>query len=128
MWRDYLRFAALAWGDELFKIDGIGNGLRGREWVSGATARERLRRWVEGTTGFPFVDCFMRELAATGYTTHCGRECACWFLVRDLGVDWRLGAEYFESILIDYEPTANCEHPAAHGHCCAWLSMACSRA
>ena len=73
----------------------------------GAVASERLERWIAGRTGYPFVDAFMRELAATGYTTHCGRECACWFLVRDLGVDWRLGAAYFESILIDYEPTAN---------------------
>jgi hypothetical protein len=59
----------------------------------------------DGMTGFPFVDAFMRELACTGYTTHCGRECACWFLVRDLCLDWRVGAEYFEHILIDYEPT-----------------------
>ena len=110
VWRDYLRFAGMAgvWGDSIFKRDGIGGALRGIEWVrDGAVASERLERWIEGRTGYPFVDAFMRELAATGYTTHCGRECACWFLVRDLGVDWRLGAAYFESILIDYEPTAN---------------------
>ena len=107
VWRDYLRFAALAWGKELFAVDGIGGALRGRQWLGGGEAKALLRRWAEGKTGYPFVDCFMRELAATGYSTHCGRECACWFLVRDLGVDWRYGAEYFESILIDYEPTAN---------------------
>ena len=110
VWRDYLRFAGMAevWGDSIFKRDGIGGALQGIEWVrDGAVASERLERWIEGRTGYPFVDAFMRELAATGYTTHCGRECACWFLVRDLGVDWRLGAAYFESILIDYEPTAN---------------------
>ena len=31
--------------------------------------------------------------------------CAGWFLIGDLGIDWRLGAEWFESALIDYEPT-----------------------
>merc|ERR1712232_718250 len=36
-----------------------------------------------------------------------GRECAGWFLVGDLGLDWRMGAEWFESVLVDYEPTAN---------------------
>lgn len=36
-----------------------------------------------------------------------GRETAGWFLVGDLGIDWRMGAEWFESVLIDYEPTAN---------------------
>ena len=107
VWRDYLRFAALAWGKELFAVDGISGALRGRQWLGGGEATALLQRWADGKTGYPFVDCFMRELAATGYSTHCGRECACWFLVRDLGVDWRYGAEYFESILIDYEPTAN---------------------
>jgi deoxyribodipyrimidine photo-lyase len=95
------------WRDEIFKLDGIGGSLRGRAWRQGDGARAALIQWVDGRTGYPFVDAFMRELRATGYTTHCGRECACWFLVRDLGVDWRLGAEYFEHVLIDYEPSAN---------------------
>jgi hypothetical protein len=67
----------------------------------------KLQMWIRGQTGYPFCDSFMRELAATGYAVHCGRECVAWFLVRDLRLDWRLGAEYFEHILIDYEVTAN---------------------
>jgi hypothetical protein len=58
-------------------------------------------------TGFPFVDALMRELHNTGYMCHWGRETAAWFLVCDLGLDWRMGAEWFESNLIDYEPAAN---------------------
>lgn len=67
----------------------------------------KFSRWTAGQTGFPFNDCFMRELSSTGYTTHCGRECVAWFLVRDLGLDWRMGGEWFEHTLIDYEPAAN---------------------
>ena len=26
-----------------------------------------VARWIEGETGFPFIDCFMRELKTTGY-------------------------------------------------------------
>ena len=66
-----------------------------------------LSAWVEGKTGIPFIDCFMRELAATGYCNHMGRETSGWFLVCDLGLDWRLGAYWFESVLIDFEPAAN---------------------
>ena len=154
VWRDYLRFACLAWRDGIFKLDGIEGALRGRAWLLGEATREPLQLWVSGRTGYPFVDCFMRELQATGYshrrpygctractrasaeahryTTHCGRECACWFLVRDLGVDWRCGAEYFESILIDYEPSANWGPSAVplhlrwmnHGPCRALLVVA----
>jgi len=38
---------------------------------------------------------------------HIGRLCVGWFLISDLGLDWRMGGEWFESILIDYEPTLN---------------------
>jgi len=36
-----------------------------------------------------------------------GRELVGWFLTRDLQLDWRMGAEFFESALVDYEPAAN---------------------
>lgn len=71
-------------------------------------------RWVEGKTGFPFVDCFMREIAATGYSTHCGRECACWFLVRDLGVDWRYGGMLTCGLSPSPRPVDNPPYPATH--------------
>lgn len=56
-------------------------------------------RWIEGETGFPFIDCFMRELKVTGYCNHMGRETAGWFLIADLQLDWRMAAEWFESVL-----------------------------
>jgi len=48
-----------------------------------------------------------REIKSTGYSCHVGRETSAWFLICDLGIDWRMGAEWFESVLIDYEPAAN---------------------
>lgn len=62
---------------------------------------------MRGTTGLPFLDAAMREIEATGYSCHVGRETSAWFLICDLGLDWRMGAEWFESVLIDYEPAAN---------------------
>ena len=38
---------------------------------------------------------------------HLLRQICTAFLVRDLRVDWRWGAEYFESTLVDYTPDAN---------------------
>jgi len=72
-----------------------------------STDRQMLNKWIEGKTGFPFIDCFMRELKTTGYCNHMGRETAGWFLIGDLGLDWRMAAEWFETVLVDYEPTAN---------------------
>jgi deoxyribodipyrimidine photo-lyase len=49
----------------------------------------------------------MRELRATGYMSNRGRQCVASFFTKDLGCDWRVGAEYFESQLLDYDTSAN---------------------
>jgi deoxyribodipyrimidine photo-lyase len=63
--------------------------------------------WAEGKTGVPFVDAHMRELNTTGFMSNRGRQNVASFLVKDLKVNWLLGAEYFESLLIDYDPASN---------------------
>lgn len=104
LWRDFVRFGSIHAGTSMFKIGGLHNQHPRWEW---STNQNIFGKWVQGSTGFPFIDCFMRELKTTGYCNHMGRETAGWFLVGDLGIDWRMGAEWFESVLIDYEPTAN---------------------
>jgi len=49
----------------------------------------------------------MRELAATGWMSNRGRQNVASFLAKQLRIDWRLGAELFESLLVDGEPAAN---------------------
>jgi deoxyribodipyrimidine photo-lyase len=66
-----------------------------------------FEKWKEGRTGFPFVDANMREIAQTGFMSNRGRQNVASFLVRDLGVNWQIGAEYFESILLDYDVCSN---------------------
>lgn len=55
---------------------------------------------AEGKTGVPFVDANMRELAATGFMSNRGRQNVASFLTKDLGLDWRMGAEWFEYLLV----------------------------
>jgi hypothetical protein len=104
LWRDFVRFGSINAGTSIFKIGGIADVHPTWTW---STNQELFSAWKDGLTGFPFIDCFMRELLTTGYCNHMGRETAGWFLIGDLGLDWRMGAEWFESVLIDYEPTAN---------------------
>lgn len=73
----------------------------------GETSLEMLERWKAGRTGVPLVDANMRELAATGYMSSRGRQCVASYLTFDLGLDWRAGADHFESLLIDYDVTSN---------------------
>lgn len=49
----------------------------------------------------------MRELAATGFLSNRLRQNVASFFVHSLKMDWRLGAAYFESILIDEDTHSN---------------------
>ena len=49
----------------------------------------------------------MLELRATGFMSNRGRQLVASFLAKNLGVDWRWGARWFEHCLIDYCPAAN---------------------
>ena len=102
LWRDYFRFICAKHGDRVF----YPSGLRGllidwkQDW-------QRFEAWRTGMTGFPLVDANMRELAATGFMSNRGRQNVASFLTKNLGIDWRMGAEWFESLLIDYDVCSN---------------------
>ncbi len=44
---------------------------------------------------------------AIGFMSNRGRQNVASYLVLDLGVDWRRGGDYFESLLLDYDVTSN---------------------
>ena len=102
LWRDYFRFIALKHGAKLFCQSGL-QGVR-MPWQQDAVAFER---WRTGQTGFPLVDANMRELLATGFMSNRGRQNVGSFLTKNLGLDWRMGAEWFESQLVDYDVCSN---------------------
>lgn len=63
-----------------------------------------VKKWCYGCTGVPFVDANMRELKESGYMSNRGRQNVASFFTKDMGhQDWRLGAEWFESYLLDYD-------------------------
>lgn len=108
LWRDYFRFVAAQHGARLFARGGLaGLAVPWRDPRRDAGAAEGLARWRAGTTGFPLVDAAMQELAATGYTSNRARQNVASFLTRNLGVDWRAGAEWFEATLVDHDPASN---------------------
>lgn len=102
IWRDFFRYSAMKYGDAIFKEGGIQR--KGRNWRYDGTD---FKRWAEGRTGIPFIDANMRELNKTGYMSNRGRQNVASFLAQNLNIDWRMGAEYFESKLIDYDVCSN---------------------
>lgn len=77
------------------------------EWRGDADAASDLAAWQEGRTGYPIVDAGMRELAGTGLMHNRVRMITASFLVKDLHIDWRIGARHFESLLVDGDLASN---------------------
>jgi len=102
LWRDYFRFVCMKYGDRVFYLSGIQN--KHLPWSQDMV---KFKAWKEGETGVPFVDANMRELKSTGWMSNRGRQNVASFLVKDLGLDWRLGAEWFESQLLDHDVCSN---------------------
>ncbi|MGD1952613.1 MAG: DASH family cryptochrome [Leptolyngbyaceae cyanobacterium] len=102
LWRDFFRFICAKHGNTVF----YPSGLRGLK-VDWKEDWPRFEQWTRGETGYPLVDANMRELAATGFMSNRGRQNVASFLTKNLGINWRMGAEWFESLLIDYDVCSN---------------------
>jgi len=102
MWRDFFQFVGLKYGDILFRETGI-RGIN-KSW---SQDMNQFEKWKTGMTGVPFIDANMRELLQSGWMSNRGRQNVASFLVKDLKLDWRLGAEWFESMLIDHDSCSN---------------------
>jgi deoxyribodipyrimidine photo-lyase len=99
LWRDYFRFMFKKHGKQYFTTD--------EQAETTADKEELFEKWKSGNTGIPFIDASMHKLNATGYISNFSRQMVAGYLVRDLEVDWRKGAAYFEEKLIDYSPASN---------------------
>jgi deoxyribodipyrimidine photo-lyase len=102
LWRDYFRLVVRKHGAKIFSRKGIKtNSLFYRK------DPKLFKNWTLGKTGRDFVDSQMQELLHTGFMSNRGRQNAASFLCKDLKIDWRWGARWFESCLIDYDVSNN---------------------
>ncbi|KAL8153131.1 hypothetical protein V2J09_010891 [Rumex salicifolius] len=122
IWRDYFRFLSVRYGNSIFQLEtrvlishltttkatpllySGGPRKQDKTWSRDKTLFEC---WRDGKTGYPLIDANMKELSTTGFMSNRGRQIVCSFLVRDMGIDWRMGAEWFETCLLDYDPCSN---------------------
>ncbi|GGO79734.1 deoxyribodipyrimidine photo-lyase [Marinobacterium nitratireducens] len=68
---------------------------------------ELFDAWCRGETGFAIVDAAMHQLLKTGWMHNRLRMLTASFLTKLLGVDWRLGCDFFMSRLIDGDFASN---------------------
>jgi deoxyribodipyrimidine photo-lyase len=101
LWRDYFRVLHLKYGKQLYCASGLNQSERPIHNARG------FQHWCSGTTGESIVDAGMRELNATGYLSNRLRQVVASYLIYDLHSDWRAGAAWFESQLLDYDVYSN---------------------
>jgi deoxyribodipyrimidine photo-lyase len=77
---------------------------RDRTW---RTDDDALAAWRDGRTGVPVVDAGMRQLRLEGWMHNRARLLTASFLVKRLGIDWRLGLAHFDRLLVDGDPASN---------------------
>jgi deoxyribodipyrimidine photo-lyase len=102
LWRDYFRFVTKKYGNKIFFKGGIKNKINNDK-----EDFELFERWRIGRTKNDFVDANMIELLKTGFMSNRGRQNVASYLCKDLMIDWRWGASWFESQLIDYDVASN---------------------
>ena len=76
-------------------------------WETGTKADALFSSWCQGKTGYPLVDAAMLQLNQTGYMHNRLRMVTACFLIKDLGIDWRWGEQYFALHLNDFDLSAN---------------------
>ena len=102
IWRDFFKYISMKNQNDIFKIDGI---LKKRyPWY---TSPSLIEKWTNGETKEPFVNANMQELKNSGWMSNRGRQNVASYFAKTLKLDWRIGAAYFESMLLDYDVHSN---------------------
>ena len=102
IWRDYFKYISLKHQNAIFNLGGILK--KEYQWQNDL---EIVKKWINGTTKESFVNANMIELQKTGWMSNRGRQNVASYFAKDLLLDWRIGAAYFESQLIDYDVHSN---------------------
>lgn len=102
IWRDYFKYVSMKHGNQIFKLEGILK--KDYDWSKNQGV---INKWINGETHSDFVNANMIELKQTGWMSNRGRQNVASYFAKELELDWRIGAAYFESQLLDYDVHSN---------------------
>jgi deoxyribodipyrimidine photo-lyase len=103
LWRDFFRFMFKKYQTKFFLYEGI----KGDKENSQSLNTKLFSQWENGATPSDFINANMTELKLTGFMSNRGRQNVASYFCNELNMDWRVGAAYFESQLIDYDVCSN---------------------
>ncbi|MBB78668.1 MAG: deoxyribodipyrimidine photolyase [Crocinitomicaceae bacterium] len=102
LWRDFFKHISIIHSKTLF----LRGGMQ-KKHVLWKKDRQLIDSWINGKTSEPFVNSNMVELKKTGWMSNRGRQITSSYFTKNLYLDWRVGAAYFESALVDYDVHSN---------------------
>jgi deoxyribodipyrimidine photo-lyase len=102
LWRDYFKFVALEKQNKLFFKNG---------WspfkIDFSEDMVLFDLWRHSKTNETLINVFLKELKYSGFMSNRGRQIVSSHFTKELKIDWRMGAAWFESNLIDYDVCSN---------------------
>ncbi|KAK5115030.1 hypothetical protein LTR62_001727 [Meristemomyces frigidus] len=124
LWRDYMRLCTRKFATRLFYLAGYRHDKKAKfklisspyvqstekknsKGSNDDDTRATLERFLRGETGTGLIDASQRELYLTGWTSNRARQNVASYLTKHLGIDWRIGAEWYENNLVDYDVHSN---------------------
>jgi deoxyribodipyrimidine photo-lyase len=70
-------------------------------------SRADVAAWKQGRTGMAIVDAAMREMYVTGRMHNRARMLVASYLTKHMLTHWKIGMDWFEDCLIDWDPASN---------------------
>ena len=114
-WRDFYG-QIFAFFEDLYGVNPIEFQ---KEWPELTSTQEKdFENWKSGTTGIDLIDAAMHQLNESGYQHNRARLLCASYLVKTMGIPWRLGERYYASKLLDYDITQNM---------CNWMLIASAK-
>lgn len=101
LWRDYFEFLPFKYGRSLFAARGLSNK------TNVPFDAQQFNDWINGVTTDSFINAGMKVLSQSGYVSNRMRQILASYWVYDMRGDWRAGASWFESQLVDYDVYSN---------------------
>ncbi len=101
-WRDFYRHILV---DE----PRLGHEAFRKDWIDFPWRKDTqaLEAWQHGQTGYPIVDAGMRQLEQTGWMHNRVRMIVASFLCKHLLINWQLGEQHFNTLLLDGDLASN---------------------
>ena len=101
LWRDYFRLLHFKYNRKLY----LPFGLKNKE--INETSQDNKNNLEEANTKSSFINAGIRELQNSGFLSNRMRQILASFIIFEMKIDWRIGADFFQKYLIDFDIYSN---------------------